>query len=148
MSWKGGQPCGVLTMMARFRALQESCTSSAVKKAAGSPASVVAGGWTWTGTAGSWMDLRRICAKLGDAAGAPHAPLLEVDGAAGVGTGVDDDNELEALEIIHHFVEILDRYFGSVCELDLIFNFHKDSLVETAKEQASSISNMIAQATK
>jgi AP-1 complex subunit sigma 1/2 len=25
-----------------------------------------------------------------------------------------DDNELEVLEIIHHFVEILDRYFGSV----------------------------------
>ncbi|ONK61617.1 uncharacterized protein A4U43_C08F31820 [Asparagus officinalis] len=88
-----------------------------------------------------------------------------------------NDNELEMLEIIHHFVEILDRYFGSVCELDLIFNFHKayyildeiliagelqesskktvarliaaqDSLVETAKEEASSISNMIAQATK
>ncbi|KAG7011840.1 AP-1 complex subunit sigma-1 [Cucurbita argyrosperma subsp. argyrosperma] len=88
-----------------------------------------------------------------------------------------DDNELEVLECIHHFVEILDRYFGSVCELDLIFNFHKayyildelliagelqesskktvarliaaqDSLVETAKEQASSISNIIAQATK
>ncbi|KAL2248702.1 UNVERIFIED_CONTAM: AP-1 complex subunit sigma-2 [Sesamum indicum] len=36
-----------------------------------------------------------------------------------------DDNELEILEIIHHYVEILDRYFGSVCELDLIFNFHK-----------------------
>ncbi|KAM1454161.1 hypothetical protein FF1_003670 [Malus domestica] len=88
-----------------------------------------------------------------------------------------EDNELEVLEMIHHFVEILDRYFGSVCELDLIFNFHKayyildeiliagelqesskktvarliaaqDSLVETAKEQASSISNIIAQATK
>ncbi|KAK6160905.1 hypothetical protein DH2020_004286 [Rehmannia glutinosa] len=124
-----------------------------------------------------------------------------------------DENELEILEIIHHFVEILDRYFGSVCELDLIFNFHKalcyelsiilpvalgrtriiyalfiygsiasmafqeayyildeiliagelqesskktvarliaaqDSLVEAAKEQESSISNMIAQATK
>ncbi|GER49109.1 AP-1 complex subunit sigma-1 [Striga asiatica] len=133
-----------------------------------------------------------------------------------------DDNELEILEIIHHFVEILDRYFGSVCELDLIFNFHKcltfhfgyrksagahfladwcfrveynlrlllcdlklgnvmalwqayyildeiliagelqesskktvarliaaqDSLVEAAKEQESSISNIIAQATK
>ncbi|URE39604.1 AP-1 complex subunit [Musa troglodytarum] len=85
-----------------------------------------------------------------------------------------DDNELEILEIIHHFVEILDRYFGSVCELDLIFNFHKayyildeiliagelqesskkavarliaaqDSLVETAKEEAGSISNMISQ---
>lgn len=23
------------------------------------------------------------------------------------------------------FVEILDKYFGNVCELDLIFNFHK-----------------------
>ena len=29
------------------------------------------------------------------------------------------------LETIHHFVEVLDRYFGNVCELDLIFNFHK-----------------------
>jgi len=40
--------------------------------------------------------------------------------------GVDAaDNELLVLEIIHHFVEVLDRYFGNVCELDLIFNFHK-----------------------
>ncbi|KAL8132018.1 hypothetical protein AgCh_007777 [Apium graveolens] len=88
-----------------------------------------------------------------------------------------DDNELEVLEIIHHYVEILDRYFGSVCELDLIFNFHKayfildeiliagelqesskktvarlvaaqDSLVEAAKEQANSVSFIISQATK
>jgi len=36
-----------------------------------------------------------------------------------------EDNELLALEVIHHFVEILDRYFGNVCELDLIFNFHR-----------------------
>jgi len=35
------------------------------------------------------------------------------------------DNELLTLEITHHFVEVLDRYFGNVCELDLIFNFHK-----------------------
>lgn len=35
------------------------------------------------------------------------------------------DNELIVLETIHHFVEMLDRYFGNVCELDLIFNFHK-----------------------
>ncbi|KAJ8698376.1 AP-1 adaptor complex sigma subunit Aps1 [Pleurotus ostreatus] len=34
-----------------------------------------------------------------------------------------DDNELITLEIIHRYVEILDRYFGNVCELDLIFNF-------------------------
>ncbi|KAL8160371.1 hypothetical protein V2J09_001908 [Rumex salicifolius] len=83
-----------------------------------------------------------------------------------------EDNELEMLEIIHHYVQVLDRYFGSVCELDLIFNFHKayyildeiliagelqetskktvarliaaqDLLVETAKEQENSISNII-----
>jgi AP-1 complex subunit sigma 1/2 len=35
------------------------------------------------------------------------------------------DNELLVLETIHHFVEILDKYFGNVCELDLIFNFQK-----------------------
>lgn len=35
------------------------------------------------------------------------------------------DNELSFLEIIHLFVEILDRYFGNVCELDLVYNFHK-----------------------
>ncbi|KAH1040253.1 hypothetical protein J1N35_041996 [Gossypium stocksii] len=89
-----------------------------------------------------------------------------------------DGNELEILEIIHHYVEVLDRYFGSVCELDLIYNFHKayyildeilisgelqesskrtvvrsvaaqDSLVEAAKEQTgSTISNIIAHAAK
>lgn len=36
-----------------------------------------------------------------------------------------NDNELITLELIHSFVEILDKYFGNVCELDLIFNFHK-----------------------
>jgi AP-1 complex subunit sigma 1/2 len=36
-----------------------------------------------------------------------------------------EDNELLSLEQIHHFVEVLDKYFGNVCELDLIFNFHK-----------------------
>jgi len=87
------------------------------------------------------------------------------------------DNELDILELIHHYVEILDRYFTNVTELDLIFHFHEayyildevllsgelqesskkavarvlaaqDTLVEAAKEQAGSISNMIAQATK
>merc|ERR1712126_312144 len=35
------------------------------------------------------------------------------------------DNELEVLEVIHRYVEVLDKYFGSVCELDIIFNFEK-----------------------
>merc|ERR1719499_2750216 len=29
------------------------------------------------------------------------------------------------MEMIHFFVELLDSYFGNVCELDLIFNFQK-----------------------
>ncbi|XP_059172721.1 AP-1 complex subunit sigma-2-like isoform X1 [Physella acuta] len=37
----------------------------------------------------------------------------------------NDDNELLTLEIIHRYVELLDKYFGSVCELDIIFNFEK-----------------------
>ncbi len=36
-----------------------------------------------------------------------------------------DDNELYILEVIHHYVEILDQFFGNVCELDIIFNFNK-----------------------
>jgi hypothetical protein len=47
-----------------------------------------------------------------------------------------EDNELLALEVVHHFVEILDRYFGNVCELDLIFNFHKASLAARASASA------------
>jgi hypothetical protein len=40
--------------------------------------------------------------------------------------GIDnDENELASLELIHLFVEILDRYFGSVCELDVVYNFYK-----------------------
>ena len=36
-----------------------------------------------------------------------------------------NENELVTLELIHHYVECLDKYFGNVCELDIIFNFHK-----------------------
>ncbi|CAG8436374.1 5953_t:CDS:2 [Scutellospora calospora] len=53
------------------------------------------------------------------------------------------DNELITLEIIHRYVEILDRYFGNVCELDLIFNFQKayyvlDELIIAGEMQESS----------
>ncbi|PAN44380.1 hypothetical protein PAHAL_9G038600 [Panicum hallii] len=75
------------------------------------------------------------------------------------------DNELETLQIIHHYVEILDRYFGNAyfildeiliagelqesnkkAVLRLVTT--QDALVEAAKEAASSLSNIIAQATK
>lgn len=29
------------------------------------------------------------------------------------------------IQLIHLFVENLDQYFGNVCELDIVFNFHK-----------------------
>lgn len=38
-------------------------------------------------------------------------------------------NELIALEQIHLFVEALDGYFNSVCELDLVFSLHKSLLI-------------------
>ena len=54
-----------------------------------------------------------------------------------------DDNELMALEIIHRYVEVLDMYFGSVCELDIIFNFEKayfilDELIMAGEVQDTS----------
>jgi len=36
-----------------------------------------------------------------------------------------NDNELLYFESIHLFVELLDQFFGNVCELDLVFNFNK-----------------------
>ena len=45
------------------------------------------------------------------------------------------DPELAALEAIHLFVEVLDHYFGAVCELDLVFNFHKVSEGEGERER-------------
>ncbi|KAH8105876.1 Adaptor protein complex sigma subunit [Cristinia sonorae] len=54
-----------------------------------------------------------------------------------------EDNELITLEIVHRYVEVLDRYFGNVCELDLIFNFQKayailDELIIAGELQESS----------
>ncbi|TFK76883.1 adaptin-1 protein [Pluteus cervinus] len=34
-----------------------------------------------------------------------------------------DENELMVLEIIHRYVELLDLFFGNVCELDLVYGF-------------------------
>lgn len=40
-----------------------------------------------------------------------------------------NDNELAYLEAIHFFVEVLDAFFGNVCELDLVFNFYKVGVI-------------------
>ena len=36
-----------------------------------------------------------------------------------------EENELLTMELLHMYVEILNEYFGAVCELDLIFNFER-----------------------
>merc|ERR550539_1017896 len=42
-----------------------------------------------------------------------------------VGADQEDENELGYLEFIHTLVETLDKYFESVCELDIMFNLEK-----------------------
>ncbi|XP_048744454.1 AP-1 complex subunit sigma-2 isoform X3 [Ostrea edulis] len=59
-----------------------------------------------------------------------------------------EDNELLTLEIIHRYVELLDKYFGSVCELDIIFNFEKayfmlDELLLGGEVQETSKKNVL-----
>jgi AP-1 complex subunit sigma 1/2 len=54
-----------------------------------------------------------------------------------------DDNELITLEIIHRYVEQMDKYYGNVCELDIIFSFTKayyilDELLLAGELQESS----------
>ncbi|KAI4457369.1 adaptor complexes small subunit family [Holotrichia oblita] len=59
-----------------------------------------------------------------------------------------EDNELLTLEVIHRYVELLDKYFGSVCELDIIFNFEKayfilDELLLGGEIQETSKKNVL-----
>ena len=37
----------------------------------------------------------------------------------------DDENELGILEFIHSLVEVMDKYFDSVCELDIMYHIDK-----------------------
>lgn len=62
--------------------------------------------------------------------------------------GVDnDENELLTLDVIHRYVEQMDKAYGNVCELDIIFNFQKayhildelliaGDIVESSKREA------------
>jgi Clathrin adaptor complex small chain len=58
------------------------------------------------------------------------------------------DNELISLEIVHRYVEQMDKYYGNVCELDIIFNFQKayfilDELLLAGEMQESSKKNVL-----
>ena len=48
-----------------------------------------------------------------------------------------NDNGLAYLEAIHLFVEVLDQFFGNVCELDLVFHFDEVSLVRSGRKSIS-----------
>ncbi|XP_019849518.1 PREDICTED: AP-4 complex subunit sigma-1-like isoform X2 [Amphimedon queenslandica] len=41
----------------------------------------------------------------------------------------EDQNELSILEFIHNVVETYDRFFDSVCELDIMFNIDKAHMI-------------------
>ncbi|CUS09737.1 unnamed protein product [Tuber aestivum] len=64
---------------------------------------------------------------------------------AGIDSG---DNELITLEIVHRYVEQMDKYYGNVCELDIIFNFQKayfilDELLIAGELQETSKKNVL-----
>lgn len=40
-----------------------------------------------------------------------------------------EDNELMTMEIIHRYVEVLDDWFLSVCELDIVYNFSQAYII-------------------
>lgn len=60
----------------------------------------------------------------------------------------NEDNELITLELIQKYVEIMDKAYGNVCELDIVFNFQLayyilDELVIDGEIQESSNSEIL-----
>ncbi|KAL3476864.1 clathrin adaptor complex small chain-domain-containing protein [Aspergillus californicus] len=71
-----------------------------------------------------------------------YASLFFIAGCAST------DNELISLEVVHRYVEQMDKYYGNVCELDIIFNFQKayfilDELLLAGELQESSKKNVL-----
>lgn len=71
-----------------------------------------------------------------------YASLFFIAGCAST------DNELITLEVVHRYVEQMDKYYGNVCELDIIFNFQKayfilDELLIAGEMQETSKKNVL-----
>jgi hypothetical protein len=71
-----------------------------------------------------------------------YASLFFIAGCAST------DNELITLEMVHRYVEQMDKYYGNVCELDIIFNFQKayfilDELLIAGEMQETSKKNVL-----
>ncbi|XP_034015685.1 AP-4 complex subunit sigma-1 isoform X2 [Thalassophryne amazonica] len=41
----------------------------------------------------------------------------------------DNENELSVYELVHNFVEVLDKYFSRVSELDIMFNLDRVHII-------------------
>ncbi|XP_026142096.1 AP-4 complex subunit sigma-1 [Carassius auratus] len=52
-----------------------------------------------------------------------YAALLIVVGVT------ENENELSIYELVHNFVEVLDKYFSRVSELDIMFNLDKVHII-------------------
>ncbi|ODV87980.1 hypothetical protein CANARDRAFT_26151 [[Candida] arabinofermentans NRRL YB-2248] len=60
----------------------------------------------------------------------------------------NEDNELVTLDVVQRYVEIMDKAYGNVCELDIIFNFQVayhviDELIIDGVIQESSTSEVL-----
>lgn len=60
----------------------------------------------------------------------------------------NDENELLTFEVIQRYVEVMDKIYGNVCELDIIFNFELayhilDELIIDGVLQESSTNEVI-----
>lgn len=83
---------------------------------------------------GGWIDRKIVYRR--------YASLFFIAGCS------PEDNELITLEIIHRYVEQMDKYYGNVCELDIIFSFTKayyilDELLLAGELQESSKKNVL-----
>lgn len=41
----------------------------------------------------------------------------------------DEENELSIFELVHNFIEVLDKYFSRVSELDIMFNLDRVHII-------------------
>jgi len=88
-----------------------------------------------------WAD-EKLCSIDSKVVYRRYASLFFIAGCAST------DNELITLEIVHRYVEQMDKYYGNVCELDIIFNFQKayfilDELLLAGEMQESSKKNVL-----
>ncbi|XP_078133413.1 AP-4 complex subunit sigma-1 [Sander vitreus] len=61
----------------------------------------------------------------------------------------DSENELSVYELVHNFVEVLDKYFSRVSELDIMFNLDRvhiilDEMIQNGRVVETNKSRVLA----